>query len=58
MIKYKNDTILDSRSLGFSESEADNSIQELKDYLNLISPNKKLTILNDEPDFDISKKLN
>lgn len=57
MIKYQNDLVIDTESLGFSENEADDSVKELKNYLNLISPDKKIIILNEEPDIIIPKKI-
>ena len=58
MLKYQNNSVIDYKSLGFSEVEKDNSIKEIEDYFNLIYPKKKITILNEEPDIAMPKKIN
>jgi len=55
-LKYSNDVIVNSNTRGFSDMEKDTSMGELKNYLSLISPEIKVVILREEPDFEIHKK--
>lgn len=57
MIKYQNNLVIDSKSLGFSDKEEDNSVNELKAYMSILSPSKKVIISNEEPDFEMPKKI-
>lgn len=54
-INYSNDVIINSKSRGFSDLNKDASMGELKSYLSLISPETEVTILGEEPDFEIQK---
>jgi len=57
MLKYQNDLVVDTRSLGFSENEEGNPSEELKSYLSIISPDKKVIIVNEDLDITLPKKI-
>lgn len=57
MIKFNNNNVVDTRTLGFSSMDEENKFNKTKEYFNLILPNKKVLIVNEEPDLDMPMKI-
>jgi len=57
MMKFANNKVIDTELLGFSEVNEKSFINSTEKYFQTTFPDKKVIIINEEPDFEMAKKI-